>query len=252
MTAPSNESIPGNQRLALLRLKETGLMPERRYQTVLLAVAHSGQPNLALEFAVAAGHLASIMDIDDAVRLRIAEGNPVNLRWSAGRWMEFHSAASRRAALRRLATRDGALQAFPTAWLEARLPAERRRIQVLGTPRRLAKEALRQRHCIATYEDRFRSGAIAGVSLILRNRTRWTATFHRPLGDRPAVLEQARGRRNVFPSRDELEEILELVGSGFTHGTPGSAAERSEEPVRPLRDEEILPRVYGRASILVI
>lgn len=222
MAKPTLKQIPRKFRIALLRLRETGLLEEAIYETVLAAATHSPHPYLALEFAVAATHMQQAgLAIPDAVRMRIAEGLPVNLRWSARRWRTYHDAAARRLAVRTLAAREDALVPFDTTWLEARLPVSRGCVQVIKQPLRLAKESLRQRHCIISYEPRLRNGDLGALSIIYDHR-RWTATILRPppTDDGPAVVDCVRGKLNVEPSGQELAAILKRLGPCFTKSRP--------------------------------
>ena len=66
-------------------------------------------------------------------------------------------------------------------------------------PRRLALESHRQAHCIVSYAERFRCGALGGVSVLTGDGQRWTVTIKPPADrgqavDSPDIWSPEQGR----------------------------------------------------------
>ena len=213
------------------RLFESGWISAEKHGAVLRAARPAGDPAHMLEFAIAIGHLERKgVHVLDAIEMIVETGGKVNLLWSARRWRQEHDRLGRMLAAKRLSEKTGANVPFDTAWLENALPSRtdprRRLITILDTPRSLAEEGLRQRHCIAnaSYVERFRRGELLGVSVLTKDGNRWTVTINRPVGDARPSIHATYGRLNATPDRGTRQDILDILGPGIVDRPPQRVA----------------------------
>ena len=120
---------------------------------------------------------------------------------------------------RELARKAASDAPFDIAWLERALPPRpatgSRQFSLLDTPRRLAHESHRQAHCIVSYTERFRRGALGGVSVLTGNGQRWTVTIKPPADGGKPSINQIYGRRNRTPDWTTRRKILDILGPGI-------------------------------------
>ena len=138
-----------------------------------------------------------------------AQNRRINLGWSAKRWKEEHDRFSRAEALHRMAQEN---VGYDVSKFEEHLP-ERFNGYLIRTSRRLGMEGLRQRHCVASYDSRLRSGNCA-IAAVFVGKQRWTVELRLTNNEEaPLRIDQIKTRYNSLPPasvREEIHEILDI------------------------------------------
>ena len=208
------------QEAALQGLLESGWIKPDMLDAICSAARQACDPEHMLEFAIRIGTIQrEYPHVLDALDMAIKADRRIDLRWSARRWREEHERLRRLFTTRELARKAASDVPFDTAWLERALPPRPatgfRQFSLLDTPRRLALESHRQAHCIVSYAERFRSGALGGVSVLTGDGQRWTVTVKPPTDRSRPSINQIYGRRNRMPNRTTRRRILDILGPGI-------------------------------------
>ncbi len=222
---------PRIQEIALRRLRDSGWIDADRYDAILRATRLAVDPQHQLELAIAIGHLeCRKVPVVDTIDMIAEAGESANLQWSARRWRREHDRLSRMLAAKRLTAEMDTNMPFDIEWLERALPARsdprRRHIEILDSPVRLAEESYRMAHCIAStsYVDRFRRGALGGVSVLAGGGKRWTVTVEPGSGGARPSIHAIHGRRNVTPDWGTRQLIRDVLGSAIVDPEPEPVA----------------------------
>lgn len=194
---------------ALAALMASGQIDESFLELLLDAAALSGDDQRLLGFAAGYLHMSKAgVPVEDVIRMAKSQNRRINLAWSPARWKNEHSKLSRAETLARLATSN---EVYDLSAYEAYLP-EAAHKTLIRCSRRLGLEGLRQRHCVASYHDRIKTGACAIASVIIDQR-RWTVQLERTrLDDKPLIISQIKTRLNGLATPDIRRKIHALMG----------------------------------------
>ena len=242
------------QEAALQGLLESGWIKPDMLEAIRSAARHACDPEHMLEFAIRIGTIQrDYPHVLDALDMAVKADRRIDLCWSARRWREEHERLRRLFTTRELAGKAASDVPFDSAWLERALPPRPatgfRRFSLLDTPRRLALESHRQAHCIVSYAERFRCGALGGVSVLTGDGQRWTVTIKPPTDHGRPSINQIYGRRNRTPDWTTRRKILDILGSGIAD-TPHEP--RRVSPARPSSSSSnSLPRFRGPSFLLL-
>lgn len=217
------------------QLLATGQLTEEVVSSVLDAGELAGDNSRLIGFA--AGYMGLRMrgvPIHDVIYMAKNQNRKINLSWTPKRWKSEHDRLARSEALHRL-TKENV--EYNLSKFNAFLP-ETFKGYVIPNSRRLGMEGLRQRHCVASYHHRVKSGNCA-IAAIFVNQQRWTVELI-PTGnpDFPLRIGQIKTRFNESPSKEIRDSIHKMLNidpkpkqvSGKTH-----AAEANENYMQTLR-----------------
>lgn len=248
MTNTPNTDILNN-RLALLpaktatpfrRLLAAGQLTEEIVHTVIDAGYLAEDTAKLLGFAAGYLHLRQQgVPVHDVIAMAKTHGTRLNLAWSAARWKDEHDKLSRLEALKRLAEEN---VTYDLSQYDKHLP-DRFPGYLIRSSRRLGMEGLRQRHCVASYHDRLKTGSSA-IAAVFVDKKRWTTELQLT-GDPKAPLRitQIRTRYNVVAPqhiRTIIFDLLRIEPPSAT--TPAPAGDRQQKPLLYMENlRRILP-----------
>lgn len=200
---PSKVSLPFRQ---LLR---AGQVSEDTVHSVLDAGEITGDTAKLIGFAVGFLHLcAQGVPVHDVIRMAKHQNRRVNLAWGAKRWKEEHDRLSRAEALDSMAKEN---VRYDLSKYEKHLP-KRFSGYLIRTSRRLGMEGLRQRHCVASYDSRLRSGTCA-IAAMLIDGQRWTVELELTKdAAAPLQIVQIKTLFNGLPPASVRQKIHEALG----------------------------------------
>jgi len=229
-------AFPKKAAAPLLALHEKGILPGSALKGALKAALLSGEEarlqGVTMSILARGINMSMVLDtIDMAAKY----GRRVNALWSQNRWREEHDALSRYETLAKLRE---ASETYDLKEFEKHLP-QNWPGYLIRTSRRLGMEGLRQRHCVASWHTRVRTGGVA-IAVVFVEKTRWTVElFCR--GD-ALSLGQIKSRFNKNPPSGTVTKIRESLGiedktpekvetNGVTHADRTTTVSREFERV---------------------
>lgn len=203
------------------QLLATGQLSEDVVCIILDAGELATNPAKLLGFAIGYLHLRQQgIPVHDVIAMAKKERRRINLAWSPARWKEEHDRLSRLEALKRL-SED--LTCYDMSAIRQLLPASIPGY-VIATSRRLGMEGLRQRHCVASYDQRIREGGCA-IAAIFIDKKRWTVELQLT-GDpkTPLRIAQIKTRLNAHPPASIRQQIHDALAIPLQIASPPELA----------------------------
>lgn len=192
--------------MPLQGLLDRQLLDPKHLEAILDAGELAGERHHLLGFSVAYLSLVSqSIPVCDTIAMAKQLGLSINLGWSPARWREMHNRYARAITLKKLAE-DNATYDLATYRLV--LP-ERWSGYLIPNSRRLGMEGLRQRHCVAAYDQRIRNGSSA-ICVVFVDRTRWTVELKFTVQGTLRIV-QIRTRYNKMPDAEVKSRIFEIL-----------------------------------------
>jgi hypothetical protein len=215
------KALPPKIAVPFQQLLSTGQLSEDVVRTVLDAGELATNLGKLLGFAIGYLHLRQQgVPVHDVIAMAKKERRRINLAWSPSRWKDEHDRLSRVEALKRLSEEQTCydLCAFRQL-LPARFPG-----YLIATSRRLGMEGLRQRHCVASYDQRIKEGGCA-IAAIFIDKRRWTVELHLT-GDSktPLRITQIKTRLNAHSPASVRQQIHDALGIPLQIATPPEPA----------------------------
>lgn len=202
-------ALPTKTAQPLRQLLAAGQISDDHLHHILNAGEIARDPGKLLGFA--AGYLfmrSQNVPVHDVIAMARAQNRHINLAWSPSRWKDEHERLSRAQALAKLAAESVAYDVSTFAQhLPQRFPG-----YLISSSRRLGMEGLRQRHCVAAYHDRIKTGACA-IAAVFIDKQRWTVQLELTTNDEaPLRIAQIKTRYNGLPSPEIRQRIHKLLG----------------------------------------
>jgi len=231
-TLPQKIAMPFRQLLSAGQLNEDNL------SIILDAGELSGDYTKLIGFAIGFLHLRSQrVPVHDVIAMAKLQKRRVNLTWSAKRWELEHQRLSRAETLERLAKEN---VHYDLSDYDDLLP-EKFHGYLIRTSRRLGMEGLRQRHCIASYHDRIKSGRCA-IASIFAEKKRWTVELIKTDNqDAPLRINQIKSRYNEIPTQNIREAIFKTLSIDSEKAKPKNIATRESNYTYLETLQRILP-----------
>ncbi len=154
----------------------------------------------------------------DTIAMAAKLGRKVDPLWSSKRWKSEHDSLSRLETLERLSEAN---ETYDLALFEALLPASWPGYLV-KTSRRLGMEGLRQRHCVASWHAKIRTGTTA-IAVVFVDKVRWTVELFNMRGR--LALGQVKGRFNATPDEDTIKAIKSMLDIKKSDGDSNAITE---------------------------
>lgn len=202
-------ALPKKVSAPLLNLYRTGHLDNSSLSDILDAGQLDGNLQMLLGFAVAySGMLAKSVPISDTLRMATEQDRKIRMSWSPKRWQTEHDRFSRAETLIRLSKQD---TKYDVSVFDELLPTKFPGYLIRNS-RRLGMEGLRQRHCIASYNDGLEAARYA-IAVVFIDRVRWTVQLT-PTGnqDSPLRISQVKTRRNRSAEPETITKIRSVLG----------------------------------------
>lgn len=242
--------LPAKTAMPFRQLLGAGQIPEDVIHTVLDAGEITGDTSKLIGFAVGLLHFrAQGVPVHDVIRMAKAQKRRVNLAWGAKRWKEEHDRLSRAEALQRMAAEN---VRYDVSKYEEHLPKTFSGY-LIRSSRRLGMEGLRQRHCIASYDNRLRQGDCAIAAVFVEGQ-RWTVEIRLTADpEAPLRIDQIKTRYNSVPPAPVRQQIHDVLGIDMKKSpTPFYApAERNFLYMENLRRVLPILRQHGIETVSV-
>lgn len=178
--------------------------------------------------------------IDDCIEMSKELNRPIDLMWSAKRWKNEHDVMGRFIALKKLA---GNHETYDVSRFEALLPVKFPGY-VIKTSTRLGMEGLRQRHCVASYGPRIKTGNTCICSVFVHKRRFTVEIAISPQADKKPRLRvtNAKTRFNQEASPDVMRVIKDFLGIK----APKAVTDSSGKNGTAERKERMLALIYSK------
>lgn len=208
--------LPVKTAMPFRQLLSAGQIPEDVIHTVLDAGEITGDTSKLIGFAVGFLHLrAQGVPVHDVIRMAKAQKRRVNLAWGVKRWKEEHDRLSRAEALQRMAQEN---VRYDVSKYEKHLPKHFSGY-LIRTSRRLGMEGLRQRHCVASYDNTLKRGDCA-IAAVFVDGQRWTVQLVLTKDeDVPLRIDQIKTRYNGLPPASVRQQIHKVLGIDLKQST---------------------------------
>jgi hypothetical protein len=232
--------LPAKVAAPFRQLLKTGQLSEDVIETILDAGEVAHDTNKLIGFAAGYLHLrAQGIPVHDVIAMAKDQGRRITLTWSPQRWKDEHERLSRAEALGRLAKES--LHYDVSAYAEhlpTRFPG-----YLIRTSRRLGMEGLRQRHCVAAYHDRIKTGTCA-IAAVFAGKRRWTVQLELTKdGGAPLRITQIKTCYNELPPAATRQEIHDILGIAVPKAHPAATNADDGDCVYMENLRRILPRL---------
>lgn len=207
-----NEWLASPKIPSLVKVQVKGLIDNKlihlgKLKESIEVCTYASQPERALPFAMAMQFLDSnSTSAYDTYVMAKKRNRPINVNWSPARWKEEHDKLSRLETFEKLAESN---KVYDVSFFEMKLSA-RWPGYIIRNSRRLAMEGLRQRHCVAMYDERCASNTTCIVVVFL-DKQRWTVELLRNRSD-SITLVQAATRMNKQASQEIKNKLHQILG----------------------------------------